>query len=113
MSSTVTCWWCPRARTVCRWMISWRARKRCIPDRKSTRLNSSHANISYAVFCLKKKKKKNNIILEVESKKKTTILPSERNTQRRKHDLTFTQHNQQTIQEPNICVTRPTLTRTA
>src|SRR3712207_8767983 len=28
-----------------------------IPDRKSTRLNSSHANISYAVFCLKKKKK--------------------------------------------------------
>src|SRR5947209_16795940 len=29
-----------------------------IQDRKSTRLNSSHANISYAVFCLKKKKKK-------------------------------------------------------
>src|SRR5947209_12492305 len=27
-------------------------------DRKSTRLNSSHANISYAVFCLKKKKQK-------------------------------------------------------
>src|SRR3712207_8049356 len=30
----------------------------CSTDRKSTRLNSSHANISYAVFCLKKKKKK-------------------------------------------------------
>src|SRR2546422_1839278 len=29
-------------------------------DRKSTRLNSSHGYISYAVFCLKKKKKKNN-----------------------------------------------------
>src|SRR5690625_6096940 len=29
------------------------------PDRKSTRLNSSHVAISYAVFCLKKKKKKN------------------------------------------------------
>src|SRR5436309_2761863 len=29
------------------------------PDRKSTRLNSSHVKISYAVFCLKKKKKKN------------------------------------------------------
>src|SRR5438876_6177306 len=29
-------------------------------DRKSTRLNSSHPSISYAVFCLKKKKKKNN-----------------------------------------------------
>src|SRR5690554_7171382 len=31
-------------------------------DRKSTRLNSSHVRISYAVFCLKKKKKKNNYI---------------------------------------------------
>src|SRR3712207_8563025 len=31
-------------------------------DRKSTRLNSSHANISYAVFCLKKKNKKKNQI---------------------------------------------------
>src|SRR3712207_6985575 len=31
-------------------------------DRKSTRLNSSHANISYAVFCLKKKKKNTNIV---------------------------------------------------
>src|SRR5690625_6802944 len=30
-------------------------------DRKSTRLNSSHVAISYAVFCLKKKKNKNNI----------------------------------------------------
>src|SRR5437773_9227255 len=37
---------------------------RCPPnlsgDRKSTRLNSSHITISYAVFCLKKKKKKKN-----------------------------------------------------
>src|SRR3712207_7689752 len=31
--------------------------ERLLEDRKSTRLNSSHANISYAVFCLKKKKK--------------------------------------------------------
>src|SRR2546429_7876957 len=31
-------------------------------DRKSTRLNSSHGYISYAVFCLKKKKKKNTIL---------------------------------------------------
>src|SRR3712207_6895393 len=31
----------------------------CQGDRKSTRLNSSHANISYAVFCLKKKKHNN------------------------------------------------------
>src|SRR3712207_8992056 len=34
---------------------------RDVADRKSTRLNSSHANISYAVFCLKKKK--NNTLL--------------------------------------------------
>src|SRR3989442_8928089 len=32
-------------------------------DRKSTRLNSSHVRISYAVFCLKKKKKKKNRIM--------------------------------------------------
>src|SRR5687768_18259523 len=37
-------------------------------DRKSTRLNSSHGYISYAVFCLKKKKKKNK------KKKKQTII---------------------------------------
>src|SRR3712207_9059518 len=34
-----------------------RGQRECRVDRKSTRLNSSHANISYAVFCLKKKKK--------------------------------------------------------
>src|SRR5947209_16846412 len=47
--------------------LGWSRRRRllgCGPsgglpgDRKSTRLNSSHANISYAVFCLKKKKRK-------------------------------------------------------
>src|SRR5690349_22886781 len=35
-----------------------RVRRRSAIDRKSTRLNSSHVEISYAVFCLKKKKKK-------------------------------------------------------
>src|SRR5215217_8678883 len=39
-------------------------------DRKSTRLNSSHANISYAVFCLKKKKKTNKIYYIKKKKKK-------------------------------------------
>src|SRR5688572_28847855 len=34
------------------------ARVKALGDRKSTRLNSSHSQISYAVFCLKKKKKK-------------------------------------------------------
>src|SRR6266481_3084142 len=38
------------------------------PDRKSTRLNSSHSSISYAVFCLKKKKK--HTILHYSKKKK-------------------------------------------
>src|SRR2546427_8919283 len=40
---------------------TWRGSKRsrwAVLDRKSTRLNSSHSQISYAVFCLKKKKKK-------------------------------------------------------
>src|SRR3712207_7696712 len=41
-------------------------------DRKSTRLNSSHANISYAVFCLKKK----NNILAVNISNNQTNLPS-------------------------------------
>src|SRR2546422_8514572 len=38
-------------------------------DRKSTRLNSSHGYISYAVFCLKKKKKQ----IQHQKRKKTTI----------------------------------------
>src|SRR3712207_7967180 len=38
-------------------LVHWRNITNIIKDRKSTRLNSSHANISYAVFCLKKKKK--------------------------------------------------------
>src|SRR3712207_606734 len=40
-------------------------------DRKSTRLNSSHANISYAVFCLKKKKKKNKYNWKTKQIRKT------------------------------------------
>src|SRR5689334_24129579 len=34
-----------------------------VGDRKSTRLNSSHSSISYAVFCLKKKKNKNTTLM--------------------------------------------------
>src|SRR5687768_17627183 len=40
-------------------------------DRKSTRLNSSHGYISYAVFCLKKKKKKKKINIVLKNKKHT------------------------------------------
>src|SRR5215475_6334021 len=42
-------------------------------DRKSTRLNSSHVKISYAVFCLKKKKKTNTASLLKKKKKKKKI----------------------------------------
>src|SRR5436305_10815286 len=52
------------------WRWSPRRRRRPCPprrcdrlDRKSTRLNSSHVRISYAVFCLKKKKKKTQVTI--------------------------------------------------
>src|SRR5438067_10028591 len=44
----------PRLQQLCR---GPRQRQSCCRDRKSTRLNSSHVSISYAVFCLKKKRK--------------------------------------------------------
>src|SRR5215216_7795916 len=49
--------------------LSVRAFRQKRSDRKSTRLNSSHQIISYAVFCLKKKKK-NKKILYIKKKKK-------------------------------------------
>src|SRR3712207_6960832 len=42
-----------------------RGGQRAGQDRKSTRLNSSHANISYAVFCLKKKKTQTNSLIRM------------------------------------------------
>src|SRR5437899_8227817 len=42
-------------------------------DRKSTRLNSSHLGISYAVFCLKKKKKKTNKLLNIQCQRSKQI----------------------------------------
>src|SRR5438132_8839984 len=50
-------------RTKCRQIRAAAARicRHFVRDRKSTRLNSSHTVISYAVFCLKKKKKKNKV----------------------------------------------------
>src|SRR5689334_24761237 len=54
-----------RGRAGAPWRGTGSHRRWCRPrapgrDRKSTRLNSSHSSISYAVFCLKKKKKKKN-----------------------------------------------------
>src|SRR4051812_49824196 len=53
LDGTVKVW----DREACRGESHW-ASPRQASDRKSTRLNSSHMSISYAVFCLKKKKKK-------------------------------------------------------
>src|SRR3712207_7709822 len=47
------------------WTIPAAPRAHGLRDRKSTRLNSSHANISYAVFCLKKKKYISNIFTSI------------------------------------------------
>src|SRR3989475_7515430 len=56
-------------------------------DRKSTRLNSSHSQISYAVFCLKKKKKATRIkaIRTLPHFERTPHLPSERDSHRDSH----------------------------
>src|SRR2546427_9542232 len=55
--SSATCWPTPRRRCCVRTCASSTSIT-IGRDRKSTRLNSSHSQISYAVFCLKKKKKK-------------------------------------------------------
>src|SRR3712207_7407926 len=47
-----------------------------VQDRKSTRLNSSHANISYAVFCLKKKKNQTNLTYDFSSRYDDISVPS-------------------------------------
>src|SRR5437899_9897149 len=46
---------------------------RATGDRKSTRLNSSHLGISYAVFCLKKKKKKKRETKHTHNREKTAV----------------------------------------
>src|SRR5437667_4203657 len=61
---------------------------RTAPDRKSTRLNSSHITISYAVFCLKKKKNKSNIT--VSFKRLTFSLNRPQPTRTRKSVLSVT-----------------------
>src|SRR5436190_13668024 len=56
-----------------------RRRERSSSDRKSTRLNSSHTVISYAVFCLKKKKKKTHTPNKQHTKYTDTKTPDQRN----------------------------------
>src|SRR5207249_12141380 len=57
---------------------SLRVLNRKFPDRKSTRLNSSHVSISYAVFCLKKKNNKTQtvIIKNINFNTNTTTAPA-------------------------------------
>src|SRR5207249_7282556 len=66
----------------------WSRRRSPRSDRKSTRLNSSHVSISYAVFCLKKKKKKKNINKRItkNKKKQLTIII---NHQFKKHTMLY------------------------
>src|SRR5688572_32561083 len=56
------------------------ARERSGPDRKSTRLNSSHSQISYAVFCLKKKKKKHEQNTQPKKNHTTNIIDRDNTT---------------------------------
>src|SRR2546429_5189364 len=49
---------------------------RCVRDRKSTRLNSSHGYISYAVFCLKKKKQRTHQASSRPSHRRITERPT-------------------------------------
>src|SRR5205085_7953153 len=60
-------------------------------DRKSTRLNSSHSQISYAVFCLKKKKKKKKI-KKIKKKKKHKKNHKQSSTNQ---PIPYQHHNQQ------------------
>src|SRR2546427_5944493 len=57
-----------------------------VPDRKSTRLNSSHSQISYAVFCLKKKKNNNT---RTSSKRKDVSKLQRRRSRHRRRSSTY------------------------
>src|SRR5688572_31875145 len=57
-------------------------------DRKSTRLNSSHSQISYAVFCLKKKTKETLPVIRYRTRDLTRLLPRTARPMRRMEKLT-------------------------
>src|SRR2546430_10734119 len=68
------------ARAVC--PAPERARQARTLDRKSTRLNSSHSQISYAVFCLKKKKKNAHLLYRQQHSYRDTLESDEHLVQR-------------------------------
>src|SRR4051812_49740712 len=79
-------------------------------DRKSTRLNSSHMSISYAVFCLKKKKTDSNtknrpLNTRYEKNKEPTTRHSEIKTTKTDINITPTHHNIQTHASQPLTVT--------
>ena len=66
-------------------------KQKWLPDRKSTRLNSSHGYISYAVFCLKKKKKnKNQKKKKTNKKHKKTKKNKQKNNKKTQNHVKYT-----------------------
>src|SRR5690349_23824828 len=74
---------------------------RDVLDRKSTRLNSSHVEISYAVFCLKKKKK-NEINVARQKKKYNDQEQIDKATKNSTNDSQQTQQDKQQVKRNNI-----------
>src|SRR5258707_3726344 len=76
-------------------------------DRKSTRLNSSHANISYAVFCLKKKKQ-NLTGLSCSRLARNPVLPSPSRAKYRREAEPMLRHASQSVgtRDSSSCIAR-------
>src|SRR2546430_7661154 len=62
-------------------------------DRKSTRLNSSHSQISYAVFCLKKKKNNERILCKLHNNDNNTAYPINPKSVLHEHSKVLSPHN--------------------
>src|SRR2546422_2383380 len=77
-----------------------------VSDRKSTRLNSSHGYISYAVFCLKKKKKNTETVLPIQLPCRPVLVHTNRSC-RHKIKRNYLQHTTQPKHEYTRMPTRP------
>src|SRR2546421_3247802 len=85
----------------CNGVITWTD---MIEDRKSTRLNSSHDQISYAVFCLKKKKRYKEHTSELQSPSHivSSLLLEKQNSRADKTDISAKEQHQRELGENNI-----------
>src|SRR5437667_9131503 len=72
------------------------------PDRKSTRLNSSHITISYAVFCLKKKKKKEKTHKTKKKKKKKQNKNNNTNKTKKRYKTTRKNQKKKTKEKNSV-----------